>query len=126
MVRTDYPVRMSHDSRQSVLEACSKLYDQPNPYLSKYLQRQSHICQKRVPVARPQTSRLSQPSRVAVELRVGRVLQTADEARDERDEGELDHAQTLAAGAKEQHLWLQQAALEQHERLPPEFADELA
>ena len=39
-----------------------------------------------------------------VERRVRAILKVINEARDKRDQGELDHAKTLAARTKEEHL----------------------
>lgn len=61
-------------------------------YLAKYLQRETHVLEERVPVARPQACWRLQVSLVLVKVGVGAVLQVPYEIGYQRDERELDHA----------------------------------
>lgn len=50
----------------------------------------------------------------------------ANEAGYQGNDGKLHHAETLAVGAEEEHLWLKQSTFEQNQSLPLEFVDQLA
>ena len=61
-------------------------------YLAEDLQREAHVLEERIPVARPQTRGRLQVALVLVEVRVGAVLQVPYEVGYQRDERELNHA----------------------------------
>lgn len=61
-------------------------------YLAKDLQREAHVLEERVPVARPQTRRGLQVALVLIKFGVGAVLQVPYEIGYQRDERELNHA----------------------------------